>query len=189
MEGKESKAVIKRKTKGKIKREYVILSLIVIAIVLIDQISKICINNIGEVKVIEGILKFNITQNTSAAYGIGSNSTIMYVITNLVILSVIFKFITTQNEFIDNKLKIFLSLIFAGGIANVIDRIFRGYVIEFIDFRELINLPVLNIADISIIIGWVAVAAIFASFTVNEFRNNKNKQDKTKIKDEDKKKD
>lgn len=184
---KEEKAVIKTNKNNKIKKEYVILSLIVIAIVLIDQISKICISNIGEITVMEGILKFSITQNTNAAYGIGSNSTIMYVITNLVILSVIFKFITTQNEFIDNKLKVFLSLIFAGGITNVIDRIFRGYVIEFIDFKELINLPVFNIADIAVIIGWIGVAAIFAAFTVNEFRSNK--KTRTEIRDEDKKKD
>ena len=185
---KESTDIIKRKSTKKIKKEYIVLAIIVVLIVMIDQISKICISNFGEITVISGILKFNITQNTSAAYGIGSNSTAMYVITNLVILSVIFKFITTQNDFIDTKLKVFLSCIFAGGISNVIDRIFRGYVTEFIDFKQIINLPVLNIADIAIIIGWVSVAAIFASFTVNEWRNNKEKN-KIKIEDEDKKKD
>jgi len=189
MDEKEQKAIIKSNRNSKVKKEYLILALIVIIIVLIDQISKIYALNKGETTIISGMLKFNITQNTGAAYGIGSNSTMMYIITNFIILSVIFKFITTQNEFIDNNLKIFLSFIFAGGIANVIDRIFRGYVVEFIDFRELINLPVLNIADIAVIIGWVSVAAIFASFTVKEWRISKDKNIKTEIKDKDKKKD
>lgn len=173
MEEEKKQSIKKEK---KIKKEYVILLIIVIAIVLIDQISKILATNIGEINVINGILKFNVTENTNPAYGIGSDSTIMYVLTNIVILGVIFKFITTQNDFVDNKLKIFLSLIFAGGLANVIDRIFRGYVVEFIDFRQMINIPVFNIADICVLIGWISVAAIFAAFTVTEWRNGKEKK-------------
>ena len=188
MDRKESKAIIKSKKNNKTKREYIILTLIIIFIIIIDQISKIYISSIGEMNVISNVLRFNVTQNSNAAYGIGSNSTIMYVITNIIILGIIFKFITTQNEFIDKKLKIFLSFILAGGISNVIDRLFRGYVVEFIDIKQMINFPVLNIADIIITIGWIAVAAIFASFTVNEWKNNKEK-DKIKMEDEDEKKD
>ena len=49
----------------------------------------------------------------------------------------------------------------------------RGYVTEFMDFGEVINFPVFNLADIFIIIGFVAMAAIFASFTVKEWRSKK----------------
>ena len=66
-----------------------------------------------------------------------------------------------------------MSFILAGGISNVIDKVFRGYVTEFIDFGQVINLPVFNVADIFILIGWVAIAAIFAAFTVKEWRNKK----------------
>ena len=121
-------------------------------------------------------MKFEIFENTNAAYGIGSNSTLMYIVTNLVIIAIITKFITSQNEFVDFKFKILLSFIIAGGISNVIDRIIRGYVLEFINIKLLINLPVLNIADIFVIIGWVSIAAIFAGFTVKEWRKQKNKK-------------
>ena len=97
----------------------------------------------------------------------------MYVVTNFIILSVIFKFITAQNEYVDNKLKFFLTLILAGGISNVIDRLIRGYVVEFIDFTPSLPLPIFNFADICTVIGWVSVAAIFAVFTVKEWRSNK----------------
>ena len=162
-----------KKRKSKLDKKDIILIIIVTGIILIDQIIKIIISNIGEVAIIPGILNFKISQNISAAYGIGSNSTIMYVLTNLVILGVIFKFIRTQNEYVDMKIKVFLSFILAGGISNVIDRVFRGYVLEFIDFKELINLPVFNIADLFILTGWICVAAIFAYFTVNEWKNKK----------------
>lgn len=169
----ENEKRLSTKNKKGVKKEYIILLIIVIAIVIIDQISKIYISQINEIEIIPNILKFSMIQNTKPAYGIGSGSTIMYILTNLVILSVIFKFVTTQNDYVDMKLKIFLTFIFAGGVSNVIDRIFRGYVVEFIDFNQLINFPIFNIADLFTIIGWVCTAAIFAVFTVNEWRKDK----------------
>ena len=167
---KEEKALIKNK---KLSKEAWLFISIVIGIVVLDQALKIWVQNIGELAVIPGILKFKLNENTSAAYGIGSNSTLTYVATNIVILGVIFKFITTQNAFVDTKLKVFLSFILAGGISNVIERVIRGYVTEFMDFGEAINFPVFNLAVIFIIIGFVAMAAIFASFTVKEWRSKK----------------
>lgn len=105
----------------------------------------------------------------------GSNSTFMYVATNIVILGVIYKFMTTQNEFIDRKFKIFLSFILAGGISNVIERIIQGYVTQWINFGN--NLPVFNIADIFIIVGWIAVAAVFSVFTIKEWRNKSKRKE------------
>lgn len=167
----EKKALIKENKKTD--KQKILLIIVVAAIVIIDQVSKIIVINKGEITIIPQVLSFKVTQNTNAAYGIGSNSTVMYVITNLVILSVIFKFLTTQNEYVDQKFKIFLSFILAGGIANVIDRVFRGYVVEFIDFKQIINLPVFNIADLFVLIGWVSVAAIFAHFTFKEWSKKK----------------
>lgn len=170
----EKKSLIKKEKK--LNQEKIRFISMVVIIILIDQGTKIWIQNIQEVNIISGILQFKISENISAAYGIGSSSTLMYVVTNLIILGTIFKFITTQNQFVDMKLKIFLIFILAGGISNVIDKIIRGYVTEFIDFTPMIKLPVFNIADIFILIGWVAMAAIFASFTIKEWRNRKRKE-------------
>lgn len=183
MEKEEEKKTVKERKK--LDKEDILLISMVVIIVLIDQILKIWIQKVGEISIFSGILDFKVTQNTNAAYGIGSNSTIMYVLTNLVILGVIFKFITTQNQFVDKKFKIFLSFILAGGISNVIDRIVRGYVTEFIDFTQAIKLPVFNIADLFVLIGWVSIAAIFAVFTVQEWRNRKTERN---LKDNDKEK-
>ncbi|MCI8636900.1 MAG: signal peptidase II [Clostridia bacterium] len=157
--------------KGKLSKEVILLISIVVVIILVDQITKIWIRSSNEIDVISGVLTFKISENNKSAYGIGSNSKAMYFATNLVILGVIFKFISTQNEFVDKKLKVFLSFILAGGISNVIDKLIQGYVTEFIDFSQIVNLPVINIADLFILIGWVATAAIFASFTVKEWKN------------------
>ena len=159
--------------KKRLTKENIILISIVILIILFDQGMKIWVQNAKEIVVLPGILNFKLSQNHEAAYGIGSNSTIMYVLTNFVILGVIFKFMMTQNEFVDKKLKIFLSFILAGGISNVLERVIRGYVSEFIHWTEKINLPILNIADLFVLIGWIAVVAIFTSFTAKEWKNKK----------------
>lgn len=171
MENEKGKLLV-RKNK-KLNQESILIISTVLIIIIIDQVFKIWTQNSGEISIISGILSFKVSQNTKAAYGIGSNSTLMYVATNIVILGIIFKFITTQNEFVDRKFKIFLSFILAGGISNVIERVIRGYVTEFIVFEKLPILPVLNLADIFVLIGWIAVAAIFATFTIKEYRSKK----------------
>ena len=45
-------------------------------------------------------------------------------------------------------------LLFSGAFANAVDRIFRGYVVDFIE-TSFIRFPVFNIADIAITLGTV----------------------------------
>lgn len=182
MESEEGKSLVKKEKK--LSKEMILLIAIILMIIVVDQAFKIWIQSVEQINVISSVLNFKMSQNTSAAYGIGSNSTIMYLATNVVILGIIYKFIMTQNEFVDIKLKIFLSFILAGGLSNVIDRLMRGYVTEFIDFGQVIGVPIFNIADIFVLIGWVAVAAIFASFTVKEWRS---KKEENTLEDKDKK--
>ena len=61
-------------------------------------------------------------------------------------------------------------LILAGGIGNLIDRIFRGYVIDFIDIN-LFNFPNFNIADMSIVIG-VIIIFIMIINSIKEAKSN-----------------
>ena len=173
MEKKEDLA--KKSEKRKLSKIDIILIIIVLAIIVLDQITKIYMVKVENIDVIQNVLKFNVAYNEKAAYGIGSNSTFMYVATNIIILGIIFKFITTQNEHVDTKLKVFLSFIMAGGISNVIDRIIRGYVVEFIDFTPSVNIPIFNIADIFTVLGWVLVVAVFSYFTVTEWQKKEKK--------------
>ena len=150
---------MKRKTK-----DYILLIFIILAIILLDQTLKLFLQNTGEITLIQGAINLNV-------YNQSTDST--YIITILIIILIIFKFIISQNEFVTKKMKIFLSFILAGGISNIIDRIIRGYVIEYIHFRTIINLPIFNIADIFVIIGWICVISIFTGFTFNELKNRK----------------
>ena len=73
------------------------------------------------------------------------------------ILITIYLFYLLKNEeFQDNQSQIALYLIIAGAIGNIIDRIFRGYVVDFIDFHlNGMHWYVFNIADSSVTIGLI----------------------------------
>lgn len=138
----------------------------------------------GNVTIIPNILQFKIKENIEGNYVVNSNSTILYIFTNIVVLVMVFKFLRMENQFVDRKLKIFFSFVLAGGLSNLIDRLVRGYVFEYIDFTQAVPVPVFNLADIFVTIGWLCIVARFAFFTVNEWRKNKVQKIEKREKDE-----
>lgn len=138
----------------------------------------------GNVTIIPNILQFQIKENIEGNYVVNSNSTILYIFTNIVVLVMVFKFLRMENQFVDRKLKIFFSFVLAGGLSNLIDRLVRGYVFEYIDFTQAVPVPVFNLADIFVTIGWLCIVARFAFFTVNEWRKNKVQKIEKREKDE-----
>ena len=155
------------------KKQLIIFALLIVILILIDQITKIVIYNIGEIKIWENGLVLHVVESTQGAFGIGQNSGVMFIITNIIVLGIIFKFLTSQNQIIDTKTKVCLSLILAGGLSNLIDRIFRGHLVNIIDFTKIMNFPVINLADIFVAIGWILLAAFFAVYTVKEYRKSR----------------
>lgn len=150
----------------KINKFDIAIILIVIAIIVIDQISKIIIQKVGNI---------NIEQNTYSISEEDPNSGMMYIVTNLIIIVIITRFMLSQNQFIDKVLKVFLSFIIAGGISNLIDRIVRGYVLEWINISKIDWLPMFNIADIFVLVGWILVVGKFTYFTAKELRRKTEK--------------
>ena len=60
-----------------------------------------------------------------------------------------------------------LSFIIGGGLANLVDRLFRGYVIDYIDINNLFTYPIFNIADICIVIGVIMIICLLIIDTKN----------------------
>lgn len=69
---------------------------------------------------------------------------------------------------ISNTEKILLIMISSGGISNLIDRIYRGYVVDYIDINQVFSYPIFNIADISIVLGTIG----FIMYILIENRRN-----------------
>jgi len=112
---------------------------------------------------------FNITRihNRGAIFGAFNQMggrTVFTVLTAASLLAlglVVFYFFKTPPS--DRLAKISLSLILAGALGNIVDRISRGYVIDFLDFHiRSAHWPFFNVADSCITIG--AVLMIFILF-------------------------
>ena len=131
------------------KKTIIIDIFILLIILLIDQLTKSILIN-KNISIIPNFLELNYTQNTGIAFGVGNKNILIIIILNILVLGVIIKFIK-ENE-LNNKILIPLFMVLAGGISNLVDRVFRGYVVDFISIN-LFNFPNFNIADISISIG------------------------------------
>ena len=158
-----------KKAEKEDKKEYKLIIIISIVIIIIDQIIKAIVLNVGTITIIQGVLQLKVQDNM--------NSTSMSIITSLIAILIIFRFVMSRNSYIDRKIKIFLTFALAGGISNTFDKVVRGYLVEFIDFTPSISLPILNIADIFILIGWIGFAWIFFFFSVKEIQARRSKHD------------
>lgn len=145
--------------------------LITALLVIIDQISKyfIVINESKLPKVIiNNILRFNYCENRGIAFGIGEGTVQLISIITIVIIVIILIAIYINYSKIDNKILLGSSIMIAGGIGNLIDRIFRLYVVDFIDFNELFNFPIFNFADICVVIGVIIIGIAYLTIDRGE---------------------
>ena len=142
----------------------------IIILVIIDQLIKLIVfNTIGKtgesITVLPNILQLTYVENIGAAFGV-LMTRIFLIGLNLLIIFVVIKLMVSKKYDFDDKAKLGLSLIVAGGIGNVIDRIFRGYVIDYIDISQLFNYPVFNFADICIVVGVILIMVIIIINTI-----------------------
>lgn len=141
-------------------KKVLLISIFIICLVAIDQITKFFI--VGyEKNIINDFLKICIVQNYGGAFGVGQTGTMTFIITNVIVIGIIIRFMNMQEKQIDKRTYFALSLIIAGAIANLIDKLFKGYVVEFIVIKSL----AFNFADILIVLGWILLALFFATYT------------------------
>lgn len=132
--------------------------LIGLSIVLIDQIIKMLVTtNISYGTSIGNLVRITNVSNTGMAYSIGQNSTIIIAILNIVIIYLLLRFMIKNYNNISNIVKISLMMVISGGTSNLIDRIIRGYVVDYIDINQIFSYPIFNIADISVVLGVVLI--------------------------------
>ena len=135
-------------------------------IVLIDQFTKYLMSYNNKIFINKDFLLFKLdfVKNYGAAFNIFSGSRIF-----LSLISIIFSLLLIYLIFRKNTLNSFdlysYSFIHGGTVGNGIDRIYKGFVVDFINLN-FINFPVFNIADISINIGFIFLL-------YNIFKNNR----------------
>ena len=145
---------------------WLIISLLIAAA---DQLVKYLILSnaqIGEtVFSLKPIVEITYVQNTGAAFSMLEGKVwILGIVSVLFCAAVIAYWIIKKPK--HPLLCTSISMIFAGALGNAIDRLARGFVVDYIDVA-FINFPVFNIADMAIVIG----AGLFILYEILYDRN------------------
>jgi signal peptidase II len=132
-------------------------------IIVLDQAAKFLAKTklypYNDVKLIPGYLDLTYVENRGAAFGIFRDKKILLIgVTALVIAFMIFYLFKNRN--MNRWMKLSIILIIGGAIGNLIDRVYLGYVIDYIHFyiRDIFDWPVFNVADISVVCGTILLA-------------------------------
>lgn len=175
-------------------KQLLIKLIIVVGVLVLDLVTKIVFANIfserysqenfSNIVVIKNILSFTYTENIGAAFSIFSGHVVFLILFSIVFIGVficIDYFYKEKNPWF----VVGISLIVGGAIGNLIDRIFLGYVRDFISFDFIKNFAICNIADCAITIGCVCMCIYLVVLLVREGKEkNKNKQNTNKSADE-----
>ena len=124
----------------------------VIALV-IDQITKLLVQTYNaRISIIDNFFSIRYFQNTGAAWSILEGKTTLLVAVSLIMLVFVYSMMFSFDE--DKLSDTAFGLLFGGVLGNLIDRIFYGFVRDFIAVRIFsYNYPIFNIADAAIVIG------------------------------------
>jgi len=141
-------------------------------IVLLDQVSKLLVlATLGferSKNIIPNLLNFTLVKNKGAAFSLFSNSTNILTFTSILASILLITFIL---KFPPRSIWNLTGLIFllGGTLGNGIDRVFKGYVLDFLELVS-INFPIFNVADVSINIAIIC-------FIIDNIKN----RDKSRI--------
>lgn len=129
----------------------------VLIMIVLDQMVKYwtvsALKPIGSIPILENIFHLTYIENRGAAFSILQGQKMFFVAVTIFVLILIF-IAFRQNWIVHFTGKWALLMVAGGAIGNVIDRIFRGFVVDMFDFC-LINYPVFNVADIFVVCGGI----------------------------------
>ena len=144
-------------------------ALFTLLLIIADQVTKYftvsMLKPIGSVEIIKNILSFTYVENRGAAFGILQNARWVFIILTIIAIAAIIIYLLKEKPK-DKTLIFSLSLILAGAIGNMIDRILKGFVVDMIEVT-FINYPVFNFADCCVVIGAILLG-IYILFIYKE---------------------
>lgn len=157
-------------------------------IILIDQLTKAWavqrLMGQADITIIPEVLELTYVENTGMAFGLLKDGTIFfYIATFLALALIVHELVRVPFEKRFVPFILMLSFVSGGAIGNLIDRIVRKYVVDFI-YVSLIRFPVFNVADIFVTLTCIALIVLFLFIYKEEdlkmitpFRKKKQKND------------
>lgn len=146
-------------------------------IAIADQVIKYFVASylqpVGSVVVIDNFFKLTYVENRGVAFGMFSDMKWLFIILTSILLIIII-YIMFKKKPHNKVFYISASLIIGGGIGNLIDRIFYGYVIDYLSISFFP--PVCNFADYCITAGtvlFIVYILFFSNFVSSDKKKGK----------------
>ncbi len=146
---------------------------------IIDQMIKLIVDKylmLGEsIKIIDNFFYLTYVKNYGAAFSILTGSTLFLIGIGFLALLLIYYFLINNKKLSKIEL-ITYGFLIAGIIGNLLDRIIRGYVIDYLDFKLIgYNFPIFNLADTFIVLSVIIIMYMTLKEEYNGKNNNKRK--------------
>ncbi|MBM6828897.1 signal peptidase II [Anaerotignum lactatifermentans] len=148
------------------------IAVIVAALLIgVDQLTKYLaltsLKPVGSITFLEGFMDFTFVENRGVAFGMFSGQKwFILLLTGIIVAVMVYYFIRLPHTREYRWVRSAMVLVLAGALGNMIDRIFRGYVVDFFEFT-FFDWPVFNVADIYVVVG-VILLAILILFVIKD---------------------
>jgi signal peptidase II len=120
----------------------------------LDQFVKaIIINQVDlfeKIPVIPGLLEITHIRNDGAAYNLFSQIPLLLIVMPAIVMLAGFVYLGLTYKKSDSLLMVAIAMVIGGGLGNLVDRISKGYVVDYFDIQII---PIFNVADIFICLG------------------------------------
>lgn len=153
-------------------------AVMIVLIVAFDQLTKyfakLYLYGKSAVPFIKGVAELVYAENTGIAFSMLKNGRWFFIITTVALTIVCMYYMYKKAQ---DRLWLFWSLgvIVSGAIGNLIDRVYLGYVVDFIN-PTFVNFAVFNIADCAVTLGACSLICFLLYDMFKDMKNNKEEQ-------------
>lgn len=124
---------------------------IALIIVVVDQLTKFLLED--KVIKLASFFWLNYAENVGGAFGLLQGYKWLFIIVAVIVIFLLAFYWRKMPR--DRKLLFGAGFLLGGVVGNLIDRVFRGFVVDFIDFKVW---PVFNVADVFVVVGIILIA-------------------------------
>lgn len=141
----------------KLKKVYILYTIILLVSLSIDQLSKLYFQSVlisgKKLSIIPSFLELIYVENRGAAFGIFQGGMLFFAFISLLVVCCLTYYVSRVKDRIYTI--VLLGVISAGALGNMLDRFIHTFVIDFIHFSNIFgySFPVFNVADIFLTCG------------------------------------
>ena len=150
----------------------------ILGCVVLDQLTKyfaqLYLQPVGTMPFIPGIMELRFVLNDGAAFSSFAGARLFLILFTGIAIAALAVYLFWKKP--PKRLeRTALVLLIGGGLGNLIDRVARGYVVDFIDFR-LIHFAIFNVADIFVVVGVILLLIYLLFFESKRAKAQKDNQ-------------